>query len=139
MLHMELFNVNPSGLRLNLVGLRIFYLDLESTGLDVFGDQIVEIGVVEARSGAAFATTVKPRNLLGDLGQDVHGISVAEIAHGPGFDVVFERLCRFVNVVVDNALEDSDTESDGDAEPSSLRLKFPSPQIVLVAHNGSNA
>ena len=66
---MELFNVNPSGLRLNLVGLRIFYLDLESTGLDVFGDQIVEIGVVEARSGAAFATTVKPvTGPLGNLG-----------------------------------------------------------------------
>ena len=139
LLRMDLFAVCPSGPLPDQDALAVFYLDFESTGLDVFNDQIVEIGVVEARSGAAFATTVQPRGPLVELGQNVHGISAAEIMHGPKFAVVFDRLRSFLNIVVDNALENSDSESDGHAEPDPPRLKFPSPQIVLVAHNGSSA
>ncbi len=118
-------------------GLVFFYLDFESTGLDIFSDQVVEIGVVEARSGASFATTVQPRGPLVEFGHSVHGIAAAKITHGPVFGVVFERLCTFLNAVVDNVLEESDSESDGDSGNHPPQLMLPSPQIVLVAHNGS--
>ena len=139
LLHMDVFNVCTGTPLPDQGRLAVFYLDFESTGLDIFTDQVVEIGVVEARTGASFATTVCPRAQLVEFGQNVHGIAAAEIIHGPMFGVMFQRLCSFLNAVVDNALQESDSESDRDSGNHSAQLMLPSPQIVLVAHNGCRA
>ena len=139
LLHMDFFKVCTGTPLPDKGGLAVFHLDFESTGLDIFSDQVVEIGVLEARTGASFATTVHPYGPLAEFGENVHSIAAAEITHGPVFGVVFERLCSFLNAVVDNALQESDSESDGDSGNHPLQLMLPSPQIVLVAHNGSRA
>ena len=61
----------------------IVYLDLETTGLSVLTDHIVEIGCVDAK-GVVFTTVVNPLVMSG--GPAVYGISDAELMEGPTFN-----------------------------------------------------
>ena len=79
----------------------LFYLDLESTGVDVASDQIVELACCHApsdsrASGAAFSTTV--RASVEDTAFHVHGIEAHEIAAGPDFSVAWARFLDFFDV-----------------------------------------
>ena len=61
----------------------VFFLDLETTGVDVASDQIVELACCDApadprATGAAFPTVV--RATAEDTAFHVHGISPTEIA-----------------------------------------------------------
>ncbi len=135
MLHMELFCVSQARPEDDAEFI-VFFLDFESTGLDVLIDEIVEIGVLEPRSGAAFATTVRPERAPVAQAQCVHGIDAVELQHGPPFEAMFLRLLRFLDGIAHSSLVDpSDSESDGAGE-GGLRLKYPSPEILLCAHNG---
>ena len=135
MLHMELF-CPIIGCPAEENDIMLFCLDFESTGLDVVLDEVVEVGVVELRSKASFSTTVRPRCSLEARGRNVHGIDDAELMHGPDFGEMFHRMQGFLNAIVDNALADSNSDTDGDSDAGAMPLKFPSPQIVLVSHNG---
>ena len=78
----------------------LFYLDLESTGVDVASDQIVELACCHApsdprASGAAFSTTV--RASAEDTAFHVHGIEAHEIAAATPFSVAWTRFLEFID------------------------------------------
>ena len=60
----------------------VFYLDFETSGLDIFTDHIVEVGLL-SETGECFATVSCPPVLT--LGPHVHGISDEELAVRPAF------------------------------------------------------
>ena len=113
---------------------RIFYLDFETSGLNVLNEHIVEIGLLDERSGSVFSTVVCPPSLPGE-GPTVHGIPSHELAEGPHFAEAFARLLRFVQYVVEMAVvENSDSSASESDEVSKLNEKPPA--IVIAAHNG---
>ena len=92
----------------------VVYLDLETTGLSLHEDHIVEIGVI-AENGETFATVVNPQDHSETSATDVHGIDIAELSHGPTFKECFSRVCRFLTNVKSNATK---------------------PYLLIAAHNG---
>ena len=71
----------------------ILLLDVETTGVDVASDQIIEFAAFDIR-GAAFSTVVKAS--ARDTAFHVHGIEATEMQQGPPFVVVWPRLVRYV-------------------------------------------
>ena len=134
LLRLELFCTLPSPLWQS--DFCIFWLDFETSGLDVLCDEILEVAVTDDRSNAQFATTVRPMHVP-DGPPGVHGIEEDELLTSPPFHEVFPRLLLFLNSIVENSLEESDS-SDGDSTDNAgrfLNLKSPSPRALLVGHN----
>ena len=111
----------------------LFYLDLETTGLNIGSDEIVEFGVIADACSAIYSTVVHPR-LLPTPGPTVHGIPDEELRDGPRFAEAFARLAWFFDAVAESAIEDSDASEDDGPRPPMLREKTPT--ILIVAHNG---
>ena len=113
--HLDLFCIEPSFVELD--DILIVYFDLETTGLDVTKDQIVEIGAICCDSMAKFATVVRPATTeLAMEAQFVHGISPEELRHGPSFRDAFFRMADFLERCADAVLDsDEEESSDGDA------------------------
>ena len=109
----------------------VVFLDLETTGLSILTDNIVEIGVVDDH-GATCSTVVCPP--IVPAGPAVHGIEESEMQQGPTFARAFERLTRFIDNLAENAV--SDGESSADELMALPSLKSELPDVVLVAHNG---
>ena len=116
----------------------LFFLDLETTGVDVASDQIVELACCHAPSdpranGAAFSTVV--RASAEDTAFHVHGIEAHEIAAGPDFSVAWSRLIDFVaKLQMVSVLDCSDSE--GDLEDCPSMFPFELPAVLMAAHNG---
>jgi DNA polymerase III epsilon subunit-like protein len=109
------------------------YLDLETTGLSLRDDEICEIGVVAADSGARFSTVVRPPILPSSSG--VHGIDPLELAQGPSFAEAFRRLSAFLEELTSTALSEDGSSSSQDG-PQLSRLRSRPPTVLLAAHNG---
>jgi DNA polymerase III epsilon subunit-like protein len=107
------------------------FFDLETTGLNLASDSIVEIGLWVPGT-AAFSTVVRPPVLAAEPG--VHGIPNSELLEGPSFAQAFGRMMAFLQNAIDTACVD-DSDSSQEVERRT-RLKAEVPQIVLVAHNG---
>ena len=114
----------------------LVYVDLETTGLHPLTDEIVELGAVAHRSGARFASTVRPNQLPDPKEPTVHGIGVEELVGSPTFKDVFLRFADFLDKLTENAIETSESDSSQQLKPHMLKLKDPAPRILLVAHNG---
>ena len=127
--HMSTFVVEPSPTDNMLVTL----IDLETTGLSLADDRIVEIGALALKSGAAFATVVKPVGAQSSAAS-VHGIDESELEQGPLFTEAFERLVHFLDTLSETAMA-SDGESSEDELPP-LKVRAEPPVICLAAHNG---
>jgi len=112
----------------------LVYLDLETTGLNLASDEIVEIGIWVDASRAAFSTVVRPSTLPQDVG--VHGIPPEELAQGPSFREAFQRAVAFLEKTADAALSDDDGSSLEEAASELPRLRSRVPQVLLAAHNG---
>ena len=118
---------------------RIFWIDLETTGLDVLSDEILELAVTEDQFNIQFSTTVRPLHLpIGPPG--VHGIGLEELLSSPSFGCVFDRFVQFLRCVIDSSLIDHDDSSDDDGhiECDHVRLpglQDPVPHVLLVGHN----
>ena len=112
----------------------LVYIDLETTGLSLAFDEIVEIGIWVDESHAAFSTVVRPSIMPQDAG--VHGIPPEELAQGPSFREAFERALAFLEEATEMALSDDDDSSLEDAVPELPRLRSSVPQILVAAHNG---
>ena len=116
----------------------LFFLDLETTGVDVASDQIIEIACCHAPSdprcqGALFSTVV--RASAEDTAFHVHGIGPSEIAAGPVFGVAWSRFLGFVeNLQMATGHDCSDSECDWDEGPPILPYELT--KVVMVAHNG---
>ena len=114
----------------------ILLLDLETTGVDVATDQIVEIAAYHAPSerdarGASFSTVVKAT--AQDTAFHVHGIEANEIAHGPQFGVVWPRFVTFAEELQRISVAD---QSDSECEDTPATLPLEVPTVILAAHNG---
>ena len=107
------------------------FIDLETTGLSILTDNIVEIGVVDEH-GATFSTVVCPP--IVPAGPAVHGIAHSELQQGPSFACAFERLAKFLDHIAEGVV--TDDESSADEVDSHPRLKSELPEVVMVAHNG---
>ena len=116
--HACLFCVKPSVLGDAI----IVFFDLETTGLSVLTDHIVEIGCVDAK-GVVFTTVVNP--LVLSNGHAVHGISDAELLEGLTFNDVFPR---FVYLLVYKSF------SQGGLRPDSKRV-LKSQLVFLIKLN----
>ena len=109
----------------------VFYLDFETSGLDVLADHIVEIGLL-CESGECFATVCCPPIMT--PGPQVHGIENEELASGPCFVEAFARMVRFVE---ERLLVSVQSDESSDEEISAIGFKDELPSPVMVAHNGS--
>ena len=85
--HLQLFCTKPAG----NVDCLLFYLDFETSGLEVLSHHIVEIGVL-CENGACFSTVVCPPAFSEQI--PVHGISNDELRQGPSFVDAFHRMHR---------------------------------------------
>ena len=108
----------------------VFYIDFETSGLDIFKDHIVEVGLLCA-SGECFSTVCCPPIMT--PGPHVHGILDEELVLGPSFPQAFTRMTEFVDALILISVQ-SDDSSDEDVLP--LHFRESPPDVVLVAHNG---
>ena len=132
LLHMNLFSsvaAPPSP-----AGFMIFFIDLETSGLDVLNDEVLELALTEDASGAQFASTVRPLRLPEGLG--VHGIGQEELLTSMPFSFVFERMMDFLRGISERALVDDQASDDSFDDCLPLpALQLPPPNILLCAHN----
>ena len=119
----------------------VVYIDLETSGLDVLADEILEVAAAASCPDAFFSTTVRPTEM--PAGPGVHGIGNDELLTSSPFNVVFNDLVGFLRGVSEQALADGGgSSSEDDLVASGKPLpspKFPPPAVVLVAHNGTLA
>ena len=84
----------------------ILMMDLETSGLEVNRDMVVELAATAAPAdpaalGACFATVVSGAS--GDASA-VHGISLEEIARGPRFAEAWSRFVAFAEGLIDSSI-----------------------------------
>ncbi len=127
MIHATIFCTSPTRVSDGI----LFYLDLETSGLDLLSDEIVEMAVMSS-SGHVFSTVCRP-SVLPDT-PSVHGISNDELMLGPDFSEALTRLYKFVGDVVEMAVLD-EALSDDDSSSSTILKDFP-PTPLIIAHNG---
>ena len=127
-IHLQTFQVKPARVRDPL----LFFLDFETSGLDILTDHIVEVGVLSEHS-ECFSTVICPP-VFSD-GPTVHGILEEELRAGPSFVEAFQRLFRFFQNIAECAVVEDYTSEDEEIAPS--LLKETPPDIVIVAHNGT--
>ena len=133
MFHAQIFNAGPAEMRDPM----IFYLDFETDGLDVLGNSIVEIGLLQGAGSSVYSTVVRPPASAARESSEpaVHGISDEELAQGPGFREAFVRMVGFLDNLVDMAVND-ESESSCDELSEGPTLRGAPPQVLIAAHNG---
>jgi len=116
----------------------VFMLDLETTGIDITKDRIVEIAAVHAHGdirmkGESFSTTVCVDDIIlkerGKEASKVHGITDEEIAQGPPFKEAWMRFVKWIDDVANITIKDEDSDDE-------MITFLEDPIIVLAAHNG---
>ena len=118
----------------------VLLLDLETSGLDVSRNLVVEIAATEAPSdpaalGASFATVVSGALDPGDA-PAVHGIAAEEIARGPSFSEAWSRFVAFAEGLLDLSLQEEPEDSEDEDAPRPARPPSEPPQLLVLAHNG---
>ena len=123
--------------------LEIIFLDLETTGVSVVEDRVVELAAVQILpsnlTGCSFSTTVRVEtDILEKRGQEaarVHGIGQAEIAVSPTFSEVWCAFLHFIDSLSNFHIQDSSSESDDELRERPVISEEP-PVILIGAHNG---
>ncbi len=119
----------------------VVMLDLETTGVDISRDRVVEIAAVHCPLdsrffGGGFSTVVRvdPAILTerGAAAAAVHGISNEEIGLGPDFPVAWRRFLAWADNLLNTAVVESDDSEDD--EPRAPQL-LPDPVLLLAGHN----
>ena len=125
--------------------IEVLILDLETTGVSVVEDRIVELAAVQVLPssdslGCSFSATVcVETQLLETRGQEaalVHGISQAEIAASPTFPDVWKAFLQFVESLSNYHLQESSSDSDDDDHRALPVTSEEYPLILICAHNG---
>ncbi len=119
----------------------VLVLDLETSGLDVSRDLVVEIAATEVPCdteayGASFATVVSGVQSTGEA-PGVHGIEQDDIAQGPNFEDAWRRFVAFADGLLNLALQEESDDSDAEFSPRPRQPPFEPPKILIVAHNVS--
>jgi DNA polymerase-3 subunit epsilon len=104
----DLARLKPAGgslgaRRLSTIAYVVF--DLETTGLDTAGDEIVAIGAVRALGarileGESYATLVDPRRPIPPASTAIHGIDDAAVVGAPGVEEAVRGFARFAKDAV---------------------------------------
>lgn len=74
--------------------------DIETTGLDVMNNGIIEIGAVKIKNGKLFeqfTTLIKPDYVISPENQAVHGISNEMVENSPKIDAVIPDFIKFID------------------------------------------
>lgn len=74
-------------------------LDLETTGLAPYWDEIIEVGALRVRGGEVsehFTSLVKPRNEIDEFIIDLTGITNEMVADAPPIGEVLPQLRAFI-------------------------------------------
>ena len=120
--------------------LLIIILDLETTGIDIAKDRILEIAAVHAHGDArmgcgCFSTTVRvDPDILQERGSvafEVHGITDEEIRQGPSFEQAWTRFLTWIDDVSNTATKYASESDDEMGSPTLLE----NPVVVLAGHN----
>ena len=142
-IHAKPFVVRPATPETSLITV---YLDLETTGVDVAQDRIVELAACHAPAdhrlaGGSYSSTVRvdPQILKerGAEAAEVHGISDAEIAQGPDFAEAWARFLQWTDDLLNTSVQEDCSDTD-DEEPRAPQLTE-TPMLLLAAHNGVRA
>ena len=129
LLHTVLFRVEPAHIRDGIV----VDMDLETSGLDLLSNKIVEIGALVEGHGFTFSTVVNPGQDESLDQSSVHGISASELLSGPSFSEAFWRFDAFLRHA---ALSVLDAEDDSEDEQQTATAMKPDQDILIVAHTG---
>lgn len=85
-------------------GLRIVFLDLETTGLDVFRDRIVEIGMIvllwdgwSFRISKIFSSLVNPEVPIPLPATKIHGITDSMVKNAPRLSDIQEKITNTIS------------------------------------------
>ena len=121
----------------------VLFLDLETTGVDVTQDRVVELSAVQAlpvSQGACFSTVVQvDAGIMSMPGArkaaEIHGIPTNEILASPRFPDSWSRFLGFVDVLLNDFVQNQDESSD-DEIPSLSRPPDEQPTLLIAAHNG---
>ena len=125
-LHLQLFCTLPTTVDDYL----LFYLDFETSGLDIIEHHIVEIGML-CENLECFQTVVCPPVFPEEV--QVHGITNDELKQGPQFVDAYQRMCRFCENLAEMALADDESSDD---EVAAATLRESPPRVLICAHNG---
>jgi DNA polymerase-3 subunit epsilon len=77
--------------------LPIALIDVETTGRDASVDRVVEVGIVVGRGGEIIARRnwlIQPGRPIPDEARAVHGITDADVAHAPRFELVAHEIAE---------------------------------------------
>lgn len=95
-----------------LLALGMVSLDIETTGLNVAEDRIVQIGAVRMRGAEVLADQtfnmlVKPGVNIPEVASRIHGLTDADVADAPGVAEALARLAKFLDgaVVVGHSVQ----------------------------------
>ena len=139
-LHAKPFVVRPAATEASLV---VVFLDLETTGVDVAQDRIVELAALHAPAdhrlaGGSYSSTVRvDPQILKERGTEaaaVHGISDEELELGPNFVEAWGRFLQWTEDLLNASVQEVDPDTDED-EPRAPQLEE-MPVLLLAAHNG---
>ena len=141
-IHCPTFCTNPVSLNAGCEVLLVI-LDLETTGVDVVNDRIVELAATHVPMdhlaiGGSFATVLRVESDVlqrGFAAAAVHGICDAEIEKGIPFPVAWQLFNEWLQHLVNSSVCDELPDSSDD-EPCSPKLAD-EPCVALAAHNGS--
>jgi ATP-dependent DNA helicase DinG len=74
-------------------------LDLETTGLDIHNDHIIEVGIVRLRDGTVideFSTMVNPPVAIPSITTHITGIQQEDVINAPRIEKVLPQIAQFV-------------------------------------------
>lgn len=77
----------------------IVFFDLETTGLDITNDQIIEIGLIKYHPNGekeSLNYRVKPSIEISEESQKIHGISMKDLADKPMFNEIAKEIVDFI-------------------------------------------
>lgn len=72
-------------------------LDTETTGLNIYSDEPVQIGIIDSTGNTLLDTLVKPRCPIGSQAAAVHGITAKRLTDAPDFADVYPQIFAAVN------------------------------------------
>ena len=140
LLHARPFSTQQASIEGPIV---VVYIDLETTGIDVSRDRIVELAAAQGQEaahvpGASFSEVVHvPSEVRQTPGAQaaarVHGIPDDEIERGTSFPESWARFLYFAEACLSNAIDEGNDESEDD--PSGPRPPDVPPNLLLVGHN----
>lgn len=137
-----IFHARPFCSRPATVGVRhilLVYIDLETTGVDLARDRIVELAATQdICEGSHFSTLIHVEESVlmarESEASSVHGIAKEEILAAPNFVAAWAMFLHWLEMISNSAIEDA-SDSEGDA-PAPPRPCTEETVILFAAHNG---